>query len=166
MMDRQVFLLLGKQDKGNKEKQFSRKKLDFWMSETEDGDSDGGHDEENDDDDCDGDSIVVDDDIHEGSTVDFVWSRERESSSSEMMTCKCKSWAVSFRSWVLTLEVLASTNLGVGRSIKVRLKIGSNLSQKHHFILKQTLNGSSISGPHGGRQLLSRTVFSFTVFLK
>ena len=31
---------------------------------TEDGDSDGGHDDENDDDDCNGDSIVVDDDIH------------------------------------------------------------------------------------------------------
>ena len=77
MMDKQVFLLLGKQDKGNKEKQFSRKKLDFWMSETEDGDSDGGHDDENDDDDCDGDSIVVDDDIHEGSTVDFEAVRER-----------------------------------------------------------------------------------------
>ena len=27
MMDKQVFLLLGKQDKGNKEKQFSRKKV-------------------------------------------------------------------------------------------------------------------------------------------
>ena len=47
------------------------------MSETEDGDSDGGHDDENDDDDCDGDSIVVDDDIHEGSTVDFEAVRER-----------------------------------------------------------------------------------------
>ena len=41
------------------------------MSETEDGDSDGGHDDENDDDDCDGDSIAFDDDIYEGSTADF-----------------------------------------------------------------------------------------------
>ena len=48
------------------------------MSETEDGDSDGGHDDENDDDDCDGDSIVVDDDIYEGSTADFEAVRERE----------------------------------------------------------------------------------------
>ena len=48
------------------------------MSETEDGDSDGGHDDENDGDDCDGDSIVVDDDIYEGSTADFEAVRERE----------------------------------------------------------------------------------------
>ena len=61
------------------------------MSETEDGNSDGGHDDENDDDDCDGDSIVVDDDIHEGSTVELEAVKERESSSSEMLTCKCKS---------------------------------------------------------------------------
>ena len=46
--------------------------------ETEDGDSDGGQDDENDGDDCDGDSIVVDDDIHEGSTADFEAVRERE----------------------------------------------------------------------------------------
>ena len=59
--------------------------------ETEDGDSDGGQDDENDGDDCDGDSIVVDNDIHEGSTADFEAVRERESSSSEMLTCKCKS---------------------------------------------------------------------------
>ena len=94
------------------------------MSETEDGDSDGGLDDENDDDEWDGDSIVVDDDIHEGSTADFEAVRERESSSSEMLTCKCKSWAVSFISWVLTLEVLASGRLmEVGRSIEVRLKL-------------------------------------------
>ena len=59
--------------------------------ETEDGDSDGGHDDENDDDDCDGDSIIVGDDIHDGSTADFEAVRERENSSSEMLTCKCKS---------------------------------------------------------------------------
>ena len=62
-----------------------------WGGETEDGDSDGGQDDENDGDDCDGDSIVVDNDIHEGSTADFEAVRERESSSSEMLTCKCKS---------------------------------------------------------------------------
>ena len=50
------------------------------MGETENGDSNGGHDDENDDDDCDGDSIVVDDDIHYGGTADVeaVWERKTE----------------------------------------------------------------------------------------
>ena len=46
--------------------------------ETEDGDSDGGHDDENDDDDCNGDSIdVVDDDIHDSRTGDVKAVCER-----------------------------------------------------------------------------------------
>ena len=57
-------------------------------------------------------------------------------------------WAVSFISWVLTLGVRASGgSMEVGHSVEVRHKFGSNLSQKHHFILKQTLDGSSITGP-------------------
>ena len=56
-------------------------------------------------------------------------------------------WAVSFISWVLTLGVPASGgSMEIGHSVEVRHKFGSNLSQKHHFILKQTLDGSSITG--------------------
>ena len=119
---------------------------------TEDGDSDDGHNDENDDDDCNGDSIVVDDDIHDGRTADVEAVCERAvllrylTIDMQMKNTSCL--IVLYKSWVLTLGVQASgRSMEVGHSVEVRHKFVSNLSQKHHFILKQTLDRSSITGP-------------------
>ena len=83
------------------------------------------------------------------------------------LTCKWKTWAVSFISWVnLTLGVWASgRSMEVGHSVEVRHKFGSNLLQKHHFILKQTLDGSGITGPQSVVNFYLRLYFPSSYYV-